>query len=232
MKNLCTICVRSGSKGVRNKNIKLMHGKPLIVYTIEQAKSSKLFSQITVSSDSDEILKIAKKFDVDILIKRDPSLCEDHSGKVDAIRDALLRSEDNLAITFDNVIDLDVTSPLRNADDIVNSFKLFTKNNSDNLITGCMAKKNPYFNMVEIKKGPIQYCKNSTQKPLSRQESPVVYEMNASIYIWKREKLIKTNNLLGEKTSFFEMPEERSIDIDTELDWEIVSGLMKKKICL
>ena len=56
--------------------------------------------------------------------------------------------------------------------------------------------------------------------------------MNASIYIWKREKLIKTNNLLGEKTSFFEMPEERSIDIDTELDWEIVSGLMKKKICL
>ena len=134
-----------------------------------------------------------------------------------------------LDIKFDNVIDLDVTSPLRQVSDIHNSFKKFQNGNYQNLITGCVARKNPYFNMIEIKKNVLSISKRTNKKIYSRQKSPQVFEMNASIYIWKNKALMNKSNLVTSKTAFYEMPEERSIDIDTMLDWKIVSFLMEKK---
>ena len=126
MNNLCTICARSGSKGVPNKNIKKIAGKPLIQHTIEQAKKSKIFSDIIVSSDCKKILKIAEKLEVHTL-KRTNQLSKDFVGKVDVIRDAAIKAQKMLDKKFDNVIDLDVTSPLRQVSDIHNSFKKFPK---------------------------------------------------------------------------------------------------------
>ena len=154
MNNLCTICARSGSKGVPNKNIKKIAGKPLIQHTIEQAKKSKVFSDIIVSSDCKKILKIAEKLGVHTL-KRTNQLSKDFVGKVDVIRDAAIKAQKMLDKKFDNVIDLDVTSPLRQVSDIHNSFKKFQNGNYQNLITGCVARKNPYFNMIEIKKNVL-----------------------------------------------------------------------------
>ena len=228
MNNLCTICARSGSKGVPNKNIKKIAGKPLIQHTIEQAKKSKIFSDIIVSSDCKKILKIAEKLGVHTL-KRTNQLSKDFVGKVDVIRDAAIKAQKMLDKKFDNVIDLDVTSPLRHVSDIHNSFKKFQNGNYQNLITGCVARKNPYFNMIEIKKNVLSISKRTNKKIFSRQKSPQVFEMNASIYIWKNKALMNKSNLVTSKTAFYEMPEERSIDIDTMLDWKIVSFLMGKK---
>ena len=228
MNNLCTICARSGSKGVPNKNIKKIAGKPLIQHTIEQAKKSKIFSDIIVSSDCKKILKIAEKLGVHTL-KRTNQLSKDFVGKVDVIRDAAIKAQKMLDKKFDNVIDLDVTSPLRQVSDIHNSFKKFQNGNYQNLITGCVARKNPYFNMIEIKKNVLSISKRTNKKIYSRQKSPQVFEMNASIYIWKNKALMNKSNLVTSKTAFYEMPEERSIDIDTMLDWKIVSFLMEKK---
>ena len=228
MNNLCTICARSGSKGVPNKNIKKIAGKPLIKHTIEQAKKSKVFSDIIVSSDCKKILKIAEKLGVHTL-KRTNQLSKDFVGKVDVIRDAAIKAQKMLDKKFDNVIDLDVTSPLRQVSDIHNSFKKFQNGNYQNLITGCVARKNPYFNMIEIKKNVLSISKRTNKKIYSRQKSPQVFEMNASIYIWKNKALMNKSNLVTSKTAFYEMPEERSIDIDTMLDWKIVSSLMEKK---
>ena len=228
MNNLCTICARSGSKGVPNKNIKKIEGKPLIQHTIEQAKKSKIFSDIIVSSDCKKILKIAEKLGVHTL-KRTNQLSKDFVGKVDVIRDAAIKAQKMLDKKFDNVIDLDVTSPLRQVSDIHNSFKKFQNGNYQNLITGCVARKNPYFNMIEIKKNVLSISKRTNKKIYSRQKSPQVFEMNASIYIWKNKALMNKSNLVTSKTAFYEMPEERSIDIDTMLDWKIVSSLMEKK---
>jgi len=228
MNNLCTICARSGSKGVPNKNIKKIAGKPLIQHTIEQAKKSKVFSDIIVSSDCKKILKIAEKLGVHTL-KRTNQLSKDFVGKVDVIRDAALKAQKMLDKKFDNVIDLDVTSPLRQVSDIHNSFKKFQNGNYQNLITGCVARKNPYFNMIEIKKNVLSISKRTDKKIYSRQKSPQVFEMNASIYIWKNKALMNKSNLVTSNTAFYEMPEERSIDIDTMLDWKIVSFLMEKK---
>ena len=228
MNNLCTICARSGSKGVPNKNIKKIAGKPLIQHTIEQAKKSKIFSDIIVSSDCKKILKIAEKLGVHTL-KRTNQLSKDFVGKVDVIRDAAIKAQKMLDKKFDNVIDLDVTSPLRQVSDIHNSFKKFQNGNYQNLITGCVARKNPYFNMIEIKNNVLSISKRTNKKIYSRQKSPQVFEMNASIYIWKNKALMNKSNLVTSKTAFYEMPEERSIDIDTMLDWKIVSFLMEKK---
>lgn len=219
MNNLCTICARSGSKGVPNKNIKKIAGKPLIQHTIEQAKKSKVFSDIIVSSDCKKILKIAEKLGVHTL-KRTNQLSKDFIGKVDVIRDAAIKAQKMLDKKFDNVIDLDVTSPLRQVSDIHNSFKKFQNGNYQNLITGCVARKNPYFNMIEIKKNVLSISKRTNKKIYSRQKSPQVFEMNASIYIWKNKALMNKSNLVTSKTAFYEMPEERSIDIDTMLDWK------------
>ena len=221
MNNLCTICARSGSKGVPNKNIKKIAGKPLIQHTIEQAKKSKVFSDIIVSSDCKKILKIAEKLGVHTL-KRTNQLSKDFVGKVDVIRDAAIKAQKMLDKKFDNVIDLDVTSPLRQVSDIHNSFKKFQNGNYQNLITGCVARKNPYFNMIEIKKNVLSISKRTNKKIYSRQKSPQVFEMNASIYIWSRNSLLRNKKLINSKTGIYIMPKARSTDIDDLEDFELV----------
>ena len=227
---LCTICARGGSKGVKNKNIRLLNGKPLIAYTIEQAKESKLFEHIVISTDSDDIAKVAKEYGAEVFFKRSPKLASDTAGKLDVIRDAFVRSEEYYNETFDYLVDLDATSPLRNVEDIINSFNLFKNNNYDNLITAMPSKKNPYFNMVEQDKdGRVYLSKKLDISIVRRQDAPKTYDMNASIYIWKREIILNKNSIFLENTGLYVMPEERSIDIDSELDFEFVEFLIRKR---
>ena len=108
---LCTICARGGSKGVKNKNIKLINGKPLIAYTIEQAQKSKLFEHIVISTDSDDIANISKEYGAEVFFKRDAALSSDTAGKLDVIRDAFIKSENYYGEKYDFQIDLDATSP-------------------------------------------------------------------------------------------------------------------------
>ena len=228
MKVLCTICARKGSKGVPNKNVKEILGKPLIAFSIEQALESNLFDKIVVSTDSEEIKKIAKKYGAKCWFSRPAELCEDNSAKIPAIQHALQESEKKFNCKFDQIIDLDVTSPLRNVEDIKKAYKIFLKDGLDNLITGTKSRRNPYFNMIEIKNGKVELSKKLKNTFASRQQLPQVYDMNASIYIWSRDFLIKEDSLFSGKLGFFEMPEDRSIDIDTQLDFEIVQMIMEK----
>ena len=145
------------------------------------------------------------------------------------IRDALKRSEKYYKKKFDVVIDLDVSSPLRKDVDIKKALNKFSKEGSNNLITGCAARKNPYFNMIELKNRTVSLSKNIGKKILSRQQCPKVFDMNASIYIWKRSYLLKTDNLFSKKTSFYEMPFNRSVDIDDQDDLRIVKLFLKNE---
>ena len=226
---LCTICARGGSKGVKNKNFKELYGKPLIAYTIEQAKSSGLFEHIVISTDSDDIANVAKQYGVEVFFKRSADMASDAAGKLDVIRDAFMRSEKYYNKQFDYLIDLDATAPLRNVEDIINSFKQFKENNNDNLITAMPSRRSPYFNLVEQdKKGKVFLSKKLDDAVVRRQDAPKSYDMNASIYIWKRDVILNENSLFLENTGLYVMPEERSIDIDTELDYKFVEFLMKE----
>ncbi len=231
MKTLCTICARSNSKGLRDKNIKNLLNKPLIFYTTEMAKKINFINNITLSTDSSRIYNISKKGLVDIGL-RPKNLSNDYVSKIDVIRHATLKSEKILNIKFDNIIDLDVTSPLRSKKDILNSYSKFKIQDANNLFTVCKAKKNPYFNMVEFNSitSKVQVVKQNKKIFYSRQKAPRVYEMNASIYIWKRQTLFSKNPLFNDKTLIYEMPFVRSIDIDNQIDFEMVKWIMLKKL--
>jgi len=225
---LCTICARGGSKGVKNKNIRELNGKPLIAYTVEQAKMSKLFEHIVVSTDSDDIANIAKSYGAEVFFKRGKKLASDTAGKLDVIKDAFVRSEKYYNKKFEYLVDLDVTSPLRSVEDIINAFKQFKSNNNSNLITAMPSRRSPYFNIVEVdKEGKVHLSKKLDTAILRRQDSPKTYDMNASIYIWKREAILNENTIFLENTGLYIMPEERSIDIDSELDFKFVEFLLK-----
>ncbi|MBP1680110.1 MAG: hypothetical protein H6Q35_449 [Proteobacteria bacterium] len=227
---LCTICARGGSKGVKNKNIKELNGKPLIAYTIEQAKESGLFDHIVISTDSDDIAKVAQEYGAEVFFKRSSEMASDTAGKLDVIKDAFVRSEAYYQKQYDYLIDLDATAPLRSVDDIKNSFAQFLKDDNSNLITAMPSRRSPYFNLVEVSNdGKVTLSKKLDSSIVRRQDAPKSYDMNASIYIWKRESLLDQKNLFLEKTGLYVMPEERSIDIDTELDFEFVEFMMRKK---
>lgn len=231
MSRICTICARGGSKGVENKNTKLLLGIPLISHTILQAKKSELFDVIAVSSDSDDILAIAKEFGADILVKRPDELATDQAAKLPVIQHCLTSAEKQLGKQFDIVVDMDATSPLRLVEDIVKSVQLFEcSQDADNLITGAPSRKSPYFNLVEVNYGGKASLSKQLEKAIvRRQDAPKCYDMNASIYIWRRETLIGSESIFLPKTILYEMPEERSVDIDSELDFEFVSFLAGKR---
>jgi len=227
---LCTICVRGGSKGLKNKNIKLINGKPLITYTIEQAQESKLFSHIVVSTDSEEIMEVAKEYGAEVFFKRSAELSDDKAGKVKAIQDAFKRSEEYFNTIFDYHFDLDATSPLRLVSDIHNAFNQFLANKNDILQTAMPSRKSPYFNLVELDDNGHLYLSKKLDKPiLRRQDSPKCYDLNASIYIWTRETILKYDTVFVENCGLYIMPEDRSVDIDNELDFEFVEFIMKKR---
>ena len=231
MKILCTICVRGGSKSVKDKNIKLINNKPLIYYSIEHAKKSNLFEDIVISTDSKKIQNISKSFGIKNFFLRPKFLSTSSAPKIPVIRHALYEAERYYKKKYDYIIDLDVTSPLRLVEDIKKAFSKFLKENSNLLFSVNESRVNPYFNSVEVKKDKaIRPVKKLGYTLKRRQDAPKVYDLNASIYIWKRKTLVSSNSLFVKKNSIYIMPPERGYDVDTISDFKIVSYLMKNEI--
>jgi CMP-N,N'-diacetyllegionaminic acid synthase len=227
---LCTICARGGSKGVVNKNIRLLAGKPLIAHTIEQAKKCNLFDHIVISTDSQQIAVIAKEYGAEHFFDRPSEHALDSSAKLPVIQHAFKESEKFYQKNFDILVDLDATSPLRRIEDIQNAMEMFLSGDYENLITGTLARRSPYFNLVEVSKEYGVSLSKTLETPVDRrQDAPQCFDMNASIYIWKKDALLHKKSLFGKTTGLFIMPEERSIDIDLESDFEFVEFLMKKR---
>lgn len=230
MRRLCTICARGGSKGVKNKNIRDLLGKPLIAHSILQARDTGLFSAIAVSSDSDDILHVARLWGADYLIKRPDELATDTAAKLPVIRHCASEVEKITGQTYNTFVDLDATSPLRLPSDIRDAVALLEDRGVSNVITGMPARRSPYFNLVEVNEHGIVSLSKKLEIPVvRRQDAPKCYDMNASIYIWCRDALFNTDTLFQNDTHLFVMPEERSIDIDSELDFQFVELLLSKR---
>jgi len=231
MRILCTVCARGGSKGVPNKNIRMLNGKPLIAYTIQQALKWGKIDKLIVSTDDKRIAAIAKKYGAEVPFLRPRELATDEVGKLDVIKHAVKHLE-NKGEIFDIIIDLDATAPLRKIEDLEGALSVFLKNNVNNVYSVCVARKNPYFNMVELDEmGRARLSKSSDKGPiLSRQAAPKVYEINASIYIYKRDFLLKTDSIHSDNTMVYIMPQERSVDIDTLIDFKFIEYLLKEGV--
>ena len=229
-KVLCIICARAGSKKLKNKNSKNLFGKPLIYHTIKQAIDSKIFDKIVFSTDSDKLSKMAVKFGAKSWFIRPKKLSNDRAAKMPVIKHAILEAEKKFNYKFDYICDLDVTSPLRKIDDIRKAFKKFKISKQDMLISGNKARKNPFFNMVQKnRKSSLKLVIKPKKYYVRTQDAPLVYELNASIYFWKRESCFKQKGPFCKKTLFYEMPYERSIDIDTLSDFKLVEFFGKNE---
>lgn len=230
VKRICTICARGGSKGVKNKNIRELHGKPLIAYSILQARETGLFDAIAVSSDSAEILAAAGAWGADHLIRRPDELATDQAAKLPAICHCVLEAERAAGTSYDVIVDLDATSPLRVADDIVQCVTLLESRGVSNVITGAPARRSPYFNLVELDENGYARLSKQLERPVvRRQDAPKCYDMNASVYVWRRESLLSGATVFNPDTLIHVMPEERSIDIDSELDFKLVEFIMASR---
>jgi N-acylneuraminate cytidylyltransferase/CMP-N,N'-diacetyllegionaminic acid synthase len=230
---LCSICIRGGSQGVPNKNSLLIAGKPLFAHSIDQARRSGLFNAIAVSSDCTTLLALAKEWGADHVIQRPDELATHSAGKLGAIQHCIKTVETKTDSVFDTYVDLDATSPLRHTQDIIGAVhyheKLIQQNPRVNVVTGCSARRSPYFNQLEeTPDGNVTLSKRIGQTVLRRQDAPRVYDMNASIYVWTRQSLFEnTGGVITDNTYIYEMPEERSLDIDTPFDLKIVKFLME-----
>jgi len=225
------IAARGGSKGVPGKNIRPLLGKPLIAYSIEQAKSCRLIKRVVVSTDSLAIARTARRYRAQVPFRRPRELATDKAGKLEVLKHALgyLMVQENYRPDF--VVDLDPTSPLRSVKDIEGCIKLMFKSPCDVVITGSEAKKSPYFNMIELSAGKrARLCKKRSKGGfVCRQDTPVVFEMNASIYVYRAASLMKMRSLWDGVVRLYEMPPERSVDIDREIDFKFVELFMKGK---
>lgn len=222
MTRVCTICARGGSKGVPGKNIRPLGGKPLIAHSVEQALASGLFEIVAVSSDDDAILAAGKDAGAGLLIKRPDELATDESGKVPAIVHALLAVEAHLGKQVEILVDLSTTAPLRSVADIADAVALLETSGATSVITGFAAHASPYFSMVErAADGTVHVSKKADPPYLRRQDSPAVFEMNGSIYVWRRDPFVAAPNVFYPDTRLLEMPAERSVDIDTEFDFRV-----------
>ena len=229
MNVLVTVCARGGSKGLPGKNIKPLLGKPLISHTIDLALKWPRTTHIWVSTDAVEIANVAKKSGIDVPTLRPAELAEDSTPKLPVLTHALDAAETHFGKKFDLIVDLDPTSPIRTMDDLENGWKTFNKSDCSICFSVVRARKNPYFNMVERDPhGNVKLVRPDLGGTTRRQAAPQVYDMNASIYIYRREFLKKSPTLLWEgKTEFFEMPAESSFDIDEQRDFIVTEAMMK-----
>ncbi|UJP11491.1 acylneuraminate cytidylyltransferase family protein [Microbacterium sp. KUDC0406] len=157
-------------------------------------------------------------------------MATDTAGKVPAIAHAVRATEESTGLTFDVCVDLDATSPLRTLDDIRTAVRMFEDGTADSLITGAEARRNPYFNLVEEQPdGTVAVSKKPDDAVLRRQDAPRCFDMNGSIYVWRRGALLDDQVVFFPSTILYEMPAERSIDVDSEFDFRIVEWLMGQR---
>ena len=232
MSVICVIGARGGSKGLPNKNIRLLLGKPLIAWTIEQALSCPEIDHVIVSTDSPAIAEIAKTYGAETPFMRPAELANDKAGKWDVWQHALTAYEKYLDKPIDLFVDLDCTSPLRDIEDISKAIIQFRTSDVDAVFSVCEARKNPYFNMIEIVEGYQSICKKLPIPILRRQDAPKVYEHVASIYVLSPNFLRNGKGLLSGKTHGYDIGPSKSLDIDSEFDFELIEYLMKKRLGL
>lgn len=229
MKNIIiTICARGGSKGLKRKNIRTINNKPLICYTLDFVKqlSKRINAHFGFSTEDDEILKIVKQEGFDISYIRPKKLASDNSGKVEVIKHLVDYFQKKNKIEYDIVIDLDVTSPLRKIEDVENALNLLINDDfAFNIFSVTEANRNPYFNIVEKKSnGYFDTVKKGSF--LTRQDSPKVYDMCSSFYIYKKEFFVSNNKTTTDRSLIYPV-DHICFDIDNINDFDYMSFLME-----
>ncbi len=233
MKTICVISARGGSRGLPGKNIRPMLGKPLIVWSIEQALATKEIDKVVVSTDSEMIAEIARAAGAETPFLRPEYLSTSEAGKFGVFKHALDACEKHYNEFYDLYVDLDCTSPLRDVSDISACIAKFHErkiHGVDGVFSICEARKNPYFNLLESnEEGALKICKKLPGTVVRRQDAPAVFEHVASIYALSPDYIRRADYLLDGHTEGYDIGSEKSLDVDSDFDFLLIEYLMKRK---
>ena len=219
-KYLAIIPAKKNSQGLAKKNIVDLANRPLIDYTFQAAKSCLLIDKIVVSTDSEEIMTLAKNQNLEVHI-RNKDLATDHAR----IEDVLLEIKEVIQ-EFENIILLQPTSPLRTSQDIEQAIITFEKTDAKSCFSVCSPDLHPYKMIIENKNGELETLREPKDLNSPRQSLPKAYQQNGAIYIFNTKEFITKKSFFLTPLSLYNMPKKRSIDIDTELDLKIAEFLI------
>ena len=230
MSTVACIFARAGSKGVSNKNIRAFNGKPLISWAVEFALQVKQINNVFVSTDSEEIAEIARMAGATIPFIRPSELATDTSPEWHAWQHFIKFLADKDGRLPEVFLSLPATSPLRSTIDVENCLNEFKKGRADFVVGITSSERNPYFNMV--KKGEdnqVNLVIQQVEKYSRRQDTPEIFDLTTVCYVGKPSTILTKNSIFEGKVAGVEIPRERAIDIDTELDFQIAEFLFKSK---
>lgn len=230
MKRIAIIPARSGSKGLKDKNIKLLAGKPMMAYTIEAAEQSGMFDCVHVSTDSGEYAEIAREYGADVPFLRSDEMSGDTVGSWDVVRWAIGQYA-KTGQAFDCVALLQPTSPLRTAEDIRNAYHIMKEKQADAVVGVCEMEHSPAWSNTLPEDGNMNGFLARAAN-VGRQNLPVYYRVNGAIYLVKDVVLPNAEAALyGAGTYAYVMPRQRSIDIDDEFDFTVAGTIMDRFGC-
>ena len=231
MSTVACIFARAGSKGVPNKNIQTFNGKPLISWAVELALEVKQINEVFVSTDSEEIAEIARIAGATIPFIRPSELATDTSPEWQSWQHFIKYLTDKDGRLPEVFLSLPATSPLRSTIDIENCLIEFKKGRADFVVGITPSERSPYFNMV--KKGEdnqVDLVIHQGDKYSRRQDTPEIFDLTTVCYVGKPDTILTKNSIFEGKVAGVEIPRERAIDIDTELDFQIAEFLFKSKV--
>ncbi len=224
-KALVLIPARGGSKGIPHKNIKEFKGKPLICHAIDTARQITDDTNICVSTDDNEIIKVVEDYGLKVPFKRPDELATDNAGTYEVIIHALDYYKSK-GYEYDIVILLQTTSPFRVVDDVHNSIAIYDKGNYEMVVTVKNTSANPYYDCFEPDENGYLSQSKGDGKYVRRQDVPKVYEYNGAVYVMNVKALYEQHYSEFKKVGFYEMDEHRSMDLDTPLDWKLAELLI------
>lgn len=228
MRAIAIIPARSGSKGLKDKNIKELNGKPMMAYTIEAANSCGIFDCVHVSTDSEKYANIARKYGADVPFLRSQEMSSDTADSWDAVLEVLNRYK-GLGKEFDMVTLLQPTSPIRTGENIKNAFEIFIAKDANAVISVCESDHPIEWYRPLLNDNDMSAFATSEEKSGRRQDADTYYRMNGSIYMLKTTYLKENpRNIIRNKVYAYIMDKYSSIDIDTQFDFDIAEAIIKK----
>ncbi|MHC1682813.1 MAG: acylneuraminate cytidylyltransferase family protein [Clostridiaceae bacterium] len=224
---LAIIPARGGSKGIPRKNIKLFNNKPLISFTIEEAKKSKYINRVIVSTEDREIAEISKNYGAEVPFLRPKELAEDNSPGIDHIIYCIkwLKNNENYLPNF--ICILQCTSPLRKVKQIDEAIEILLDKDIDTVVSICESEVSPYW-MKKLDNNKLKDFLDNIPLYTNRQALPIVYRLNGAIYLCKTELLLKTLSFYNENTVPYIMNRVSSVDIDDLIDFKFAEFLIKE----
>jgi N-acylneuraminate cytidylyltransferase len=227
LKNVALICARGGSKGLPGKNIRPLHGRPLIAWAIQQAQAVRRIGQVIVSTDSEEIAAVARTYGAEVPFLRPSDLAQDTSSEWLVWRHALNFLKESDGAYPGALIVVPATAPLREVGDLERCLDEYERTAADIVITVTDAHRSPYFNMVRANAdGTLGLVIPPDAAVRRRQDAPVVFDMTTVAYVANPQFVISKNGIFEGRVHHVHVPPERALDIDTLLDFRIAECLL------